>query len=284
MMLDIHAQTSTGNTATALTNSGGTGNVGTIALGGDGATIAGLPIDTTKNAAKLIMWGGMTTIADTIEDIQLYAQDQWDNVNGEWFTPGASSLIGLFSKETYLPYAKGRRIVSMQQNTGAANNLAFMLDLYEDTGKAQCVMGELFPANSVIRTGVFGAALTAQTWGTTAWAPAAVPPDGKYALLGVYPNALTNYAVMRFTHNDFGQYSPGFPIVDQTNSAVANAVLPKYSFFTHQGWQFATLSRMANRPLCPVFTIKSGTTGLTIDALSITACTPVYTLNLQALE
>lgn len=281
-MLDFHALSSTGST-TALANSGGASNISTIAAGGDGATVAGLPIDSTKGSAKLVMWGGATTIADTIADIQLYAQDQWDNVNGEWFTPGASSLLGLYAKETYLPYQKGKRVVSMQQNTGTANNLAFLMDYYDDPS-VFTDMGQYFPRKCVERSLTFGGALTAVTWKAQAWAPSAIPPDGKYALLGCYVNALTNYAFVRFVHNDFGQYLPGFPVIDQVNTAVANAVLPKYGFLNNQGYQFKYLSEKSGKPMCPVFHIKAGNTGLSVQAIAITADTPTVTLVIQNLD
>jgi len=274
---DTHAVTSGGNTATALTASGGTGNVATIALGGDGATVAGLPIDTTKLAATLVQWGGLTTIADTIEDLQLYTQDQWDNVNGEWITPGASSLLGSIVQETYIPYQKGKRVISMQQNTAAANNVGFFTDAYYDS-QVEVHMGFSFPQNKVVRSTTYGGALTALTWRSQAFTPTQMPPDGKYVLLGVSVNALTNHALIRFQHSDFNQYLPGFPVIDQMNTTVANAVLPKWGIYQQTGRQFAYMSQQSGQPMCPVFHIKAGQSGLNFQMLSITADTPIVTL------
>jgi hypothetical protein len=270
-MLDLHAVTSSGST-------GSLGALSTIALGGDGATTAGVPI---SMGATLIQWGGMTTIADTIAGLKMSSLDQDDPVNGEDFEFGTSSLLGYHIVHDNLAYVKGARNISINQNTGAANNMGYTIDIYGDVqGKEPCVaLGKLSP-RSIPISSTFGGALTALTWGEKTLAPTSQLPQGKYAIEGFWANALTNYALIRFKHADFGGYYPGLPAIDMTNTAVANAVLPKDDVLLQQGYQFDVMSEMTGLPCCPVFNVGPTGTGLTIQALSITAPTPIVTLNL----
>lgn len=269
-MLDVHAVSSGGSLTLA--------EIGTIALGGDGASVAGLPLDPK---ATLMAWGGLTTIADTIKQLKMVSQDLDDPINGEDFNFGASSLLGSFVAFDNLPFMKGKRSIQMAQNTAAANNIGFTVDLYADQGKEKCMNGNEFDSRSVVVTQVFGGALTALTWKNQAVAPTNPLPAGKYMIHGAWVNALTNHALIRFQHPDFGPFMPGFPVVDAFNTAVANAVLPKNQFYLYNGNQFDFLSEQMGVPCNPVFNVGAGATGLNIQALSITADTPNVILNLS---
>jgi hypothetical protein len=278
MTLDLRAVSSTGGTS--LTS------IATVLLGGDGQTVAGVPV-TTNPPATLIGWGGMTTIADTIKEIQMQSLDQLDDINVEDFTPGASSLIGYQHFWDNLPYRTAARVLKMAQNTGAANNIGYYMDLYPiTTGQAGQViaqsLGRFGPtAATWIGSTTYGGALTAVTWKQQALAPTTVMPAGRYAILGAKVNALTNYGLLRFRHADFGTFAPGIPVLDMTNTAAANAVLPKDPFFLHEGNQFVYLSEILQQPMCPVFTVTAQGTGLQFEMAAITADTPIVTLNLR---
>jgi hypothetical protein len=198
-------------------------------------------------------------------------------LNGEDFYPGASSLLGMIYNYAKLGYKTGKRTVTIDQNTGAANALAFLLDHY---GGGPVTQGDYFMPNRIVLRQVFGGALTAITWYQQAYAPGTPIPNGKYAILGAWVNALTNYALIRFAHNDFGAFKPGFPVQDSTNTAVANAVLPKDPLTLNQGYQFVYLSNKMKTPVCPVFSVSNAGTGLKIEAISITTDTPIVILNL----
>lgn len=270
-MFDLHALSSGGST-------GGLGAVGTILLGGDGQTVAGVPIQ-TRPPPTLRMWGAMTTIADTIEQLRLRSKDMIDEQNAQLFNYGASSLLGYQIVHDSLAYRGSARTIDIDQNTGAANAMAFLLDHYrgvpEDRNIAR--LGKL-TGNKIITIQLFASALTAITWGNQALNVTnglqTQLKQGRYAILGAWINALTNYALLRFSHNSFGKFTPGFPILDKTNTALANAVAVKDDFFNHDGYQFVYLGE------CPIFDAGPEGTGLTIQAASITADTPRVTLNL----
>lgn len=268
-MIDLHANSSGGGTSLTA--------ISTIAAGGDGQTVAGVPIAPTP---VLAYWGGFTTIADTIKQLQLTTQDQWDPINGENFLPGASSLAGIINKSTWIPYKTGQRNVSMSQNTAGANNIAYYIDYSPANAPVAAVRLSKHIPNQITLWTTLGAD-TAITWNTgNAFAPTTAIPNGYYAILGCWVNALTNYGLVRFRHADFGLFRPGFPVLDQTNTAVANAVLPKDEFLLYQGYQFIHLCRMLNAPVCPVFRATNAGTGLSFDALTITTDTPMVGINI----
>lgn len=264
--LDLHAVTSGGSVTTLAA-------ISTIAAGGDGATVAGVPI---APGAILTHWGGITTIADVIEEIKLATQDMWDPINGEDFSFGTATgyLAALFNKATWIPYKTGQRQISMAQKTGAANNIGYTIDYSQSTPPVPTRAISKFVPNQINLSTVFGGALTAITWGNQAFAPTTSIPNGYYAILGCYVSALTNAALIRFRHADFGLFRPGFPVLDQSLTAVANAVLPKEETLLHQGEQFVFLSEKLRAPLCPVFRATNGGTGLSFDVLDIVADTP----------
>lgn len=262
--LDLHAVSSGGGTS--LTS------ISTIAAGGDGATVAGVPI---APGATLAYWGSLTTIADTILETKLASQDMWDPINGEDFSPGASSLLGIYMKTTWIPYKTGQRQISQSQNTGGANNLGFTLDWSASTPPVPMKALSRHVPNQIELSTTFGGALTAITWGNQAFAPSTAIPNGYYSILGCKVNALTNYAIIRFRHADFGLFRPGFPVLDTTNKAVANAVLPKDLFMTYEGYQFTHLTRELGSPCCPTFRVTNAGTGLSFDMIAITADTPI---------
>jgi len=169
-------------------------------------------------------------------------------------------------------------VIKASQNTGAANNFAYTIDHYGDK-QAYTIAASKHQGNRVSIKQAFSA-LTAKTWGTVPVAPTTTPPDGKYALLGVEAIGLTNFALVRFQHNDWGSYMPGFPVIDQVDTAVANAVLPKEDFFTWDRFQFVKFSQDTGIPCVPVFTISKATTGLTAWCLDIVADTPSLIFNL----
>jgi hypothetical protein len=266
-MLDIHALSSGGGTA--LTN------ISTILLGNDGATVAGVPI---AGGAALVGWGGLTTIADTIKELKLTSQDQLDPVNGEDLVEGGTAT-GIHHLWDYLRFAAGARTVAMSQNTAGANNMAYLIDLY--------------PGGPVKRTPIYGTdgknwygstvysgALTALTWKQQAFNPTNAIPAGKYAIQGCWVSALTNYALIRFRHADFGVFAPGFPVVD-ANVTLARAVAPlERLLIASAGYQFSVMSEILGQPLEPIFTVQANATGLNLEMSAITADTPEVLLNL----
>jgi hypothetical protein len=263
-MLDLHALTDGGSVT--LKNISLAADIPAL----DGQTAPGVPI---APGAVLKCWGAMTTIADTLMELKLISQDQVDSINGEYWNPGAACVLGLQNFDTLLPYSKGGRNISIRQNTGAANIVAYTIDKYPTPVGANV---QNF-VNMIKISQVFGGALTAVTWGSVAFAPASNIPAGTYGLLGVYVSALTNYALIRFRHADFGGKIPGFPVVDKTKAA-ARAVVPMGTpIFNMDGFQFLALGDI------PIFRVTSAGTGLTIDMLSITADTPNVCMNLVQL-
>jgi len=261
MVLDLHCLTD-----------GGSVTLKNISLAADipandGQTAPGVPI---APGATLKGWGAFTTIADTLMELKLVSQDQIDSVNGEYWTPGAASVLGMAHFDSNLPYRSGGRSISIRQNTGAANIVAYTLDKYPSPMGANVQnFGQMIKLPQV-----FGGALTAVTWGTVPVAPTSNIPAGSYAILGAYVSALTNYAAIRFTHADFGGKKPGFPVVDASKAA-ARAVLPMNApVFNMYGMQFMALGDI------PVFRATSAGTGLTIEMMDITADTPNVCLNL----
>jgi len=272
-MLDVHALAVTPGAALVL------GATGAIAAGGDGAQVAGVPI---RGDAVLRMYGFESVAADSIANLRLRSQDQVDPVNGITFTPGAASLICQHYDYTTLPYKTGARELVAGTNVGVTAGVGFLIDEYNNQGQA-CIAGNRVMGGEVM-TGAhtFGGALTARQWGQLAYAPATALPNGKYAILGAYVSALTDNALIRFVHADFGSFRPGFPV---TNYELAATVLPQIAnkdalVMTQVGEQFIYLSEVLGHPCCPVFTVSNAGTGLTIEIISPAADTPVVNLML----
>jgi hypothetical protein len=270
-MLDLHALSSGGGTS--LTN------IGTIAAGGDGQVVAGVPI---ASGATLVSWGGLTTIADTIKELKLNSQDLLDNPNGLDFLSGGAAL-GIKNIYTQLPYGLGQRAIGMSQNTAGANNLGYFLDYYP--GPPGIIQGpSLLTGNNATEgdySTTYSGALTAITWKSQAFNPSTAIPAGRYAILGAEVSALTNYALLRFQHADFGPFLPGFPVVDP-NVAVARAVAPPDPLlFNYPLYQFSFLSQLLGKPVEPIFTVGPGNTGLSFQVIAITADTPQVNIRLM---
>jgi hypothetical protein len=234
----------------------------------DGQTSAGVPIAVN---ATLKGWGVYTTIADTLKECKLISQDQIDSINGEDWNVGIAGVLGIAHFGAELPYKSGGRTISYAQNTGAAPVAAYTIDQYPTgNGSNPQKLGQ-----KILLPQVFAGALTAGAWGSVPVAPTTNIPAGKYVILGAYVHSLTNYAVIRFTHADFGGKSPGFPVIDFSKAA-ARAVVPMPTpVFNLEGEQFKAFGD------CPTFTATSAGTGLTIQCLSITADTPNVILNIQ---
>lgn len=262
----------------ALSSGGATGGLGGtfIVAAGDEAAVAGVPL---KPNATLVAWGHSTTVADTIENCNCKSQDMLDPINGETFFPGAAADIQLFQKFTNVPYKTGQRIYQIDQNTGAANSLAWALDAYPEDG-AQNIKGSRFMPGQISVKQLFGGALTAITWGSVAFAPTTAIPNGKYAILGFHAFALTDSALIRFKHASFKGVMPGYPAIDHTTAAIARPTVPGDDSLNQDGFQFVYMSEILGQPCCPVFEVSNAGTGLIIQALSITADTPGIQVNL----
>jgi hypothetical protein len=263
-ILDLHVCTNSGST---------TGAACATIPAGDGQSAAGVPIAPN---ATLVDWGAMTTVADTLKSLQLLSQDQIDPINGETLTLGASSKLGIMNQYTNLPYKTGKRTITIAQNTGANPMAGYFIDVYP---AGASMMLKRAVANRIVINQTMGA-LTAITWGTTAFAPTTPPPVGSYAILGAWTEAWTNYGLLRFAHADFGAYQPGFPNAAYVDVAAADAKPIIDKIFLDQGYQFVSLSETLGVPCCPVFRVTSTGTGLTIAGFAITADTPIVILNL----
>jgi len=269
-MLDVHAVPTTPGAATVL------GSAGTTPATNDGAQVAGVPI---QPSAVLKMWGYESITADTIGAVKLQSQDMVDPINGITMVPGAASLIVQFYDYTMLPYKSGARYITAGTNTGVTAGTAFTIDEY--SGRGQVVQVKRSAGNDVC-TGAttFGGALTTNVWGSQAYTPTTALPNGKYAILGAYVSAITNVALIRFSHADFQGLRPGFPVCNYELSLAATAqVAMKDSLVLDQvGEQFIYLGEVLGTPQCPVFTVSNAGTGLNIECVSAQADTPVVNL------
>jgi len=268
-LLDIHGLSSGGGTSLTA--------IGTILLGQDGATVAGVPV---AGGARLVGWGGLTTIADTIKELKMTSQDQMDPVNAQDFVMGSAGA-GIAHLHDYLEFSAGARTFSMAQDTAGANNIAYMIDNYSGGPVNKHPLYGINGKNGDYST-VYGGALTALTWKAQAFNPSSAIPAGKYAIQGAWVSSLTNYALIRFRHADFGVYAPGFPVCDP-NVAAARAVVPGMGgdlLLTYAGYQFSYLSELLKVPCEPIFTVQANATGLNFEMASITADTPEVLLNL----
>ena len=172
-----------------------------------------------------------------------------------------------------LPYRSGARTILAGTNTGVTAGSAFTIDVY--TGHGSCVQGGYNMPNIVAPSATtFGGALTANAWGTQAFAPAVSIPNGKYAILGFTMGAQTCPCAVRFQHADFGGLSPG---IVATNPWITTLAVNQ-DIFTDAPYQFITMGRLTGQPCCPVFTVGPSGTGLNIQVLSPTATTPTINL------
>jgi hypothetical protein len=270
-MLDLHAINGTPGAATVLG-----ANFATVAPGGDGASVAGVPI---APGAILRIWGGLTIAANTIGALRLQSQDQPDPINGEHYLPGAASLMNELIKYTNLPYKSGVRSISMGTNTGVDAATAYTMDELSG-GVGQTIDGALAEKMVIPSALTFGGALTVGQWGQLAFAPAQAIPNGKYAILGALVSAMSYGGLIRFKHNNFGRASPGFPVSNyETISTSSWDKIEKDTLLVGEsGYQFVHLSKVLGRAQCPVFEVTNAGTGLVIECLSRVADTPVVSL------
>jgi len=268
-ILDVHAVTYTPGAALVL------GAVAaTVAPGGDGASVAGVPIGPE---AKLVRWGILSPTADTIAAVKFSSQDQADPINGEYYIPGAASLINVFHETDNLQYRTGLRQFQVGTNTGVVAGSAYTMDLYPS---GPGINASEFSNNCVVPASqTFGAACVTNTWNSQAFTPASALPNGKYAILGVLASAIANGAVIRFQHPDFQGKSPGCPVHNyETISTASWDKSDKSPLLQELGTQFIKMSHELNQPLCPVFSVTNAGTGLTMQVLSVQTDTPVITL------
>lgn len=267
-MLDVHAVTITPGAALVL------GNPGTISTN-DGAQVAGVPV---RPDAVLRMYGMHSPTADTIANVKLQSQDQVDPINGVTFTPGAASLLNQHFDYTTLPYKTGARLLTAGTNTGVVAGNGFLIDEYNGgpvIKGSRCMGGD-------VMTGAltFGGALTANVWGSQAYAPGTALPNGKYAILGAYVSAIANAALIRFAHADFGFMKPGFPVAnyETISTSTWDKVCKDDLILGAVGEQFIYLGDVMEKAMCPVFTVSNAGTGLNIEIISAQADTPVVNL------
>jgi len=269
-MLDVHAVTTTPGAALVL------GSPGTTPSTNDGAPVAGVPI---QPSAKLRVWGYASVTADTIANVKLQSQDMVDPINGITMTPGAASLIVQFYDYTTLDFKSGARQITAGTNTGVVAGHAFTIDEYSGRGQ---VTGVRRSQGGEIQTGAttFGGALTTNVWGSQAYAPTNPIPNGKYAIIGAYVSAITNVALIRFSHADFMGLKPGFPVCNYelALAATAQVAMKDELVLSAVGEQFIYLQDILGSAQCPVFTVSNAATGLTIEMISAQADTPVVNL------
>lgn len=267
-MLDVHAVTITPGAALAL------GAVAsTVAPGNDGQSVAGVPIAPN---AQLVRWGALSPTADTIAAVKLSSQDMVDSINGEYYVPGAVSLLNVFHETDNLPYRTGQRMFQMGTNTGVVAGSCYTIDQYAG---GNCVRGSRsMPYCVVPMSQTFGAACVTNTWNSQAFTPPTALPSGKYAILGALVSAIANGALLRFQHADFLGKSPGFPVHNYATISTSTwDKSDKSPILNELGTQFVALGDELGVPCCPVFTASNAGTGLTMQVLSVQADTPVVT-------
>ena len=277
-MLDLHALAITPGAGITL------GNPGTVAIN-DGCPTPGVPVDATRNVAILRMFGAHAPTADTIAAVKFYSQDMPDPQNGYTVVPNTTNIKTQFYDYYTLPFLTGARMITVGTNTGVVAGSAWTLDDYPN--KAPCIAGSESMGNLVVPgSTTFGGALTTNQWGSVAFNPAQPMPAGQYAILGAYARAITNNALIRFSHANFNGAKPGFPI---SNNGVALATAKQLCMHdelmqTADGSQFVYLSRILGVNCCPVFNVGPGATGLTIEMCDVQADTPDITLVLTKVK
>jgi hypothetical protein len=266
-MLDLHAlYNATGYNAT-LTDMSIAANI----PANDGQSAAGVPI---APGAVLKGWGAVAIAAKYIQEMQLISQDQIDPINGEHWGIHALSTLIMTHFDAYLPFAKGKRSIKASQVSGAQGKiLGYTIDQYPSPGGASVKnFGQ-----RIILPQTLGAA-TSQLWGSTPVAPTSMIPAGKYAILGAYVHSLTDNAIIRFQHADFGGKKPGFPVNDP-ELAIARAVTPmNCPVFNMYGLQFMALGDI------PIFNCTVQGTGSTVDLIDNAADTATIDIQLVQLS
>jgi hypothetical protein len=270
-MLDIRA--TSGTPGAVLVNA----TLGTIAVN-DNSPVAGVPI---SDKARLILWGSNSLIANTIASTTLISQDQVDPINGEEIRLGTTSLQNQAYKLTNVPYKTGARLIKQGTNTAqTATSQGFTIDYYEGGPVIGGGSGaERLLPNQIAIAQICNAD-AAITWTGTGFAPGTQIPNGKYGLLGAIPSLMTEAHCVRFTHADFGPFTPGFPLVGTANSDILGHQKGMKDYIqASMGYQFVALSELLNKPCVPVFSVSNAGTGLNIQSLSAAATdTPTYTL------
>jgi len=268
-MLDVHALTVTPGAVAVL------GADGTVAAGGDGCSSPGVPIGP---GASLRVWGFNSTTADSIANIRLRSQDMVDPIDGITYTPGTTAIQVQHLDYTTLPYIKGTRSLNVGTNVGVVAGTGFLIDEYK--GGGGCISGMNRMGGDVMVGAMTAAgAVTANTWYSI---PFTAPnlPAGKYAILGAYVSAITNVALVRFVHNSFQGFKPGFPVAN-ANLATATTVdiaAKDPLVQDRHGEQFIYLSEVLGVPSCPVFEVTNAGTGLSIEICDVIADTPIVNL------
>lgn len=264
----------------------GTGSA-TLAVAGtipsnDGAVVAGVPIVNTPGVAKLVAWGAMgIDVAHGVDQITMQSADQYDPSNyDQWIPTGTSLTINSPIMLEFLPYATAARTVKYAQKA-AGLVFTYTIDHYEPADvRSTVIMGSRLPPRRGMYSQTFGGALTAGAWGTKTFTPTVNLPSGKYAILGFWASALTNLALVRFQHADFGSVQPGFPVADFFITATTTTGFAGEKLLLEQGHQFVAMGEITGKPQCPVFRAGPNGTGLTIWAADLTADTPTIILNL----
>jgi len=222
--------------------------------------------------------------ADTIAALKFSSQDQIDPINGEYYIPGAASLLNVFHETDNLDYKTGLRQFQAGTNTGVVAGSVYTIDHYANKG--QCVVGNRFMPKTVVPSSTtFGGACTTNTWNSQALAPGTALPNGKYAILGALVSAIANGAILRFTHADFQGAAPGFPVHNYETISTSTWDKSDHSpILTELGTQFVYMSEEMGQPCCPVFSVTNAGTGLTMQLLSVQTDTPVVTVVLSKVD
>jgi hypothetical protein len=207
--------------------------------------------------------------------MKLSSQDLPDPVNGVDIALTANNIVSNIWKYENLPYKSGARVVTAGTNTAQTICSAITMDWYSG---GPCVHGSTHMPNPVVvaTATTAGAALVANAWAGTAFAPVNALPQGKYAILGAICGAVTHGAI-RFAHADFQGKKPGFPMCE-TGVAANLAGCSKSDLFLEPGVQFVTISDALDIPACPVFSVTNMGTGLVIELMSPTIATPTVVL------
>jgi len=278
-MLDLHVNYSSAGSGTLA-------QPATIPAN-DGQVLAGVPMITTPKAATLLAWGGVAIngAADAIKEAQLTSNDLNDPANGSTWLPSGTSLVVTTPHFTeLLIYQTASRVIKLAQKAAAAC-FTYTLDHYADSiVRASTIKGDRTPMQRGIYSQLFGQAVTAGAWSTQIFTPATNLPQGRYAILGFWVNALTNVAAVRFQHADFGSVQPGCIGADLFTTGLNDTNLSGDEIMMKsQGVQFVRFGELLKAGACPVFRAGPNGTGLTIWCFDLTADTPTVILNLAYL-
>lgn len=244
----------------------------------DGNPVPNVPM---KPGARLIGYGMLSATADSIARLKLASLDQVDQQNGEDISPGAASLWVGFHKWTNLKYQAGARLITAGTNVGVVAGTAYTIDYYDaknDMGgdRAYFLPNQIMPPSIT-----FAGAIGVNTYTTNPVQPTLPLPNGRYAILGAWTTAFANVIGLRFTHNDFEGFEPGFPCLNtELTAAATQDVCNKDPIWLAQGYQFCHMSEKTGLDCIPTFTVSNASTGLSMKAIAAQTCTPVVTVNL----